>query len=80
MTEALSILAGLLLKAAAVLLAANEVRGLIMAGPVLYEIARSGGTLTAIWVGLCSLLGIVFSVVVPLLVARKLKLLRPRAG
>jgi hypothetical protein len=64
----------LLVKAGLAALVANEVRGLILAGPVLYGMYQAGGTAMAIWVGLCSLAGIALSVVGPLFVARKFKL------
>ena len=44
---------------------ANEVRGMILAVPVLYAMYESGGTWMAIWLGFCSLAGIALSVVVP---------------
>jgi hypothetical protein len=64
----------LLVKAGLAALVANEVRGLILAGPVLYAMYEAGGTVMAIWLGFCSLAGIALSVVAPLFVARKLKL------
>jgi hypothetical protein len=64
----------LLVKAGIAALVANEVRGLILAGPVLYAMYEAGGTAMAIWLGFCSLAGIAISVIVPLFVARKLKL------
>ena len=64
----------LLVKAGLALLVANEVRGLILAGPVLYAMYEAGGTAMAIWLGFCSLAGIALSVIAPLFVARKLKL------
>ena len=70
-----SILAGLLVKTGVALLLANEVRGLILAAPVLYGMYEAGGTAMAIWLGVCSLAGIALSVVVPLFAARKLKLI-----
>ncbi len=69
----MSICAAMLLKVGFVLFAANEIRGAILAGPVLYGIYQSGGTLVAIWLGVCSLGGIALSVIVPLVVARKVK-------
>ena len=78
MHDVLSTLAGLLLKAGIALLVANEVRGLVLAAPVLYGMYEGGGTLMAIWIGICSLAGIILSVVVPLFVAKKLKLLQLR--
>ena len=64
----------LLVKAGLAALVANEVRGLILAGPVLYGMYQAGGTAMAMWVALCSLAGIAISVVGPLFVARRLKL------
>ena len=64
----------LLVKAGLAALVANEVRGLILAGPVLYALYEAGGTAMAIWIAFCSLAGIAISVVVPLLIARKFKL------
>ena len=63
----------LALKASAVLLAVNEIRGLLLAGPVLYAMYDAGGTLMALWLGFCSLAGIAVSVIVPLFVAKKLQ-------
>jgi hypothetical protein len=64
----------LLVKAGLAALVANEVRGLVLAGPVLYAMYEAGGTAMAIWLGFCSLAGIALSVIAPLFVARKLKL------
>jgi hypothetical protein len=72
MSETVSLLLGLALKGGAVLLVINEIRGLILAAPVLYAMYEAGGTWMAIWVGLCSLGGIALSVLVPLFAARKL--------
>ncbi len=47
---------------------------MILAGPVLYAMYRTGGTGMAMWLSLCSLAGITISVVAPLLAARNLKL------
>ena len=55
------------------MLVANEVRGLILAAPVLYGMYEAGGTIMAIWIGFCSLAGIAISVFAPLIVAKKLK-------
>ncbi len=74
MNETISIFVALLLKAGVGLLVANEIRGLILAGPVIYAMYAAGGTLMAVWVAVCSLAGIALSVVGPLFVARKLKL------
>lgn len=51
----------------------NEVRGMILAVPVLYGIYEAGGTLMAIWIGICSLAGIALSVIVPIFAARKIQ-------
>jgi hypothetical protein len=64
----------LLVKMGLAALVANEVRGLILAGPVLYGMYQAGGTAMAIWVAFCSLAGIALSVFGPLFVARKFKL------
>jgi hypothetical protein len=64
----------LLVKAGLAALVANEVRGLILAGPVLYGMYEAGGTAMAAWLALCSLAGIALSVVGPLFVAKKFKL------
>jgi hypothetical protein len=49
----------------------NEIRGVILAVPVLWAMYQSGGTLMALWVGFCSLAGIALSVIVPALIARR---------
>ena len=69
-----STLLGLMVKAGLALLLANEVRGLILAAPVLYGMYQAGGTMMAVWLGICSLAGIALTVLGPLFVARKLKL------
>lgn len=74
MPNALSLLAGLLVKTGIALLVLNEVRGFVLAVPILYGMYEAGGTLMTVWVGICSLAGIAVSVAVPLFVARKLKL------
>ena len=73
MNGALSLSIGLLLKTGLALIVANEVRGFVLAAPVLYAMYESGGTLMALWIGFCSLAGIAISVIAPLFVARKLK-------
>jgi hypothetical protein len=80
MTELFSTLAGLLVKVGIVALVANEVRGFILAAPVLYGMYAAGGTAMALWLGVCSLAGIALSVAAPLFVARKLKLIPARAN
>ena len=68
-----------ILRSAAVLLALNEIRGLILAAPVFYAMYQSGGSLMAIWLGVSSLLGIALSVVVPMFVLKKVeKRLKPQ--
>ena len=57
-------------KASIFALVINEVRGLILAVPVLYTLYISGGTLMAIWLAFCSLAGIAMSVVGPMIVAK----------
>jgi len=70
MSETLSFLISLVLKGGAVLLVVNEVRGMILAVPVLYALYEAGGTWMAIWLAFCSLGGIALSVVVPMFLAR----------
>lgn len=53
-------------------LVANEIRGALLAVPVLWGMYQSGGAWMAIWLGFCSLGGIALSVVVPLFVGRRL--------
>ena len=74
MSASISTLVGLSVKAGLALLLANEVRGFAIAAPVLYGMYEAGGTLMAIWLGVCSLAGIALSVLGPLFVARKFKL------
>ena len=74
MRELVSALSRLLVKAGLALFVANEVRGFVLAAPVLYAMYEAGGTLMAIWLGVCSLAGIALTVIGPLFVARKLKL------
>ena len=64
----------LFVKAGTALLFANEIRGFVLAGPVLYRMYVAGGTLMALWIAVCSLAGIALSGIGPLYVARKLKL------
>lgn len=61
------------LKIGAVALVLNEIRGIILAVPVLYAMYMSGGSAMAIWLGICSLGGIALSVIVPLFAAKKVK-------
>jgi hypothetical protein len=64
----------LLVKTGLAALVANEARGLILAGPVLYGMYEAGGTAMAMWLAFCSLAGIAISIFGPLFVARKFKL------
>ena len=73
MFGSITTLIDVLLKLGAVGLVVNEIRGIILAAPVLYGIYQAGGTWTAIWVGVSSRGGIALSVIVPLIAARKLK-------
>jgi hypothetical protein len=73
MDISLSAALGMLLKCGAILLVFNEIRGLVLAAPVIYGIYQGGGSLMAIWIGLCSLGGIALSVIVPWLAAKKLR-------
>jgi hypothetical protein len=73
MSGSFSLFLAAALKASAVLLVFNEIRGLILAAPVLYGIYQAGGSLMAIWVGFCSLAGIALSVAVPLFAAARVK-------
>ena len=77
-TDSLSILGALLVKAGIVALVINEVRGLVLAAPVLYGMYAAGGTWMAMWLGFCSLAGIALSVAGPVFLARRLKLLPAR--
>ena len=74
MSTFLASLADLLLKSAIVAFLVNEVRGVVLAVPVLYGMYQAGGTLMAIWLGVCSLGGIALSVLVPVYVDRRYNL------
>jgi hypothetical protein len=43
----------------------NEIRGAVLAVPVLWAMYESGGTAMAIWLGVCSLMGVALSVTAP---------------
>lgn len=73
MTEKRLTIVRWILKSAALLLALNEIRGIILAAPVFYAMYQSGGSLMAIWLGVSSLLGIAASVILPLFAVRKLE-------
>jgi hypothetical protein len=66
-------LLSLILKSGLVLLVFNEVRGVVLAVPVLVGLYQSGGTLMAIWLAICSLGGVALSVIVPAYAVRKLR-------
>ena len=78
MSELASTLVGLLVKTGIFMLVVNEIRGFVLAAPVLYAMYASGGEAMAMWVGFCSLAGIALSVVAPLFALKKLKLLAAR--
>lgn len=78
MTDLLS--TDLLIRAGVVAILANEVRGFVVAAPVLYVMFRSGGNLMTIWLCFCALVGVALTTVAPLIVARKLKLLAKQPG
>ncbi len=71
MSIALHTFLSTLLKFGAVAVILNEVRGLILAGPVIYGLYQSGGTAVAIWIAFCSLVAIVLSVVIPMFAIKK---------
>ena len=48
----------------------NEVRGAVMAVPVLWAMYHAGGPWMAVWVAFCSLAGIAISVLAPWLAVR----------
>jgi hypothetical protein len=73
MPALLSIFLRALTKAGVVLIVANEIRGFVLAAPVLYGIYQAGGTMVALWLGFCSLAGIALSVLTPIFVAQKLR-------
>jgi hypothetical protein len=79
MAEFLSMVGGMLVKAGIVALVFNEVRGFVLAAPVLYGMYVAGGTWMALWLGFCSLAGIALSVLAPLYAVRKFNLIPARA-
>ena len=72
MSASLHLILASLLKVGAIAMVFNEVRGLVMAAPVLYAMWASGGTGMAIWLGICALGGIALSVIIPLFAYKKL--------
>lgn len=73
MFGSITTLIDVLLKLGAVGLVLNEIRGVVLAVPVLYGIYQAGGTWMAIWLGISSLGGIALSVIIPVIAARKVK-------
>lgn len=73
MSASLSLFLSQCLKAGAFLFVFNEIRGFILAAPVLYAMYESGGSWMALWIGFCSLCGIALSVAVPMLAAKRLR-------
>ena len=65
----------MLLKASVGLFVVNEIRGFVLAAPVLYAMYAAGGTLMAIWIAVCSLAGIALSIIAPVFIGKKLKLI-----
>lgn len=65
-------LTGLFVRVGLAALVTNEIRGLVVAGPVLYGMYQAGGTIMAIWLGFCSLAGILISIAAPVFVANRL--------
>lgn len=49
---------------------ANEIRGIVIAAPILYGMFVYGETWMQWWVGICMLIGIFLSVVIPTWVLR----------
>jgi hypothetical protein len=80
MPQFFSTLTGLLLKVGVIALLVNEVRGIILAGPVLYAMYRTGGSWMAMWLGFCALVGIGLSIAAPTFLAKKLKLVPARSN
>ncbi len=75
MSEIVSAFGTLLARVGIALLVANEIRGIVLAAPVFYGMYEAGGTVAAIWLGVCSLAGVALSVVVPVLIAKKFEIL-----
>lgn len=76
MSATLASLADLLLKSAFVMFMLNELRGVVLAVPILYGMYQAGGTLMAIWLGFCSLGGVALSVIVPIVAERRYGVLK----
>ena len=59
-------------QAGACLLVVNEVRGFVLAAPVMLAMYESGGTWMTVWLGFSSLAGIALSVALPAFALRRL--------
>jgi hypothetical protein len=53
--------------------AVRNVIGLIAVVPIFAELIRQGGTLMAIWIGVCSLAGVALNIALPTLAYRKIR-------
>ncbi|WP_340587341.1 hypothetical protein [Erythrobacter alti] len=73
MTQSRSKIVRFILRSVALLIALNEIRGLILAAPVFYAMYQAGGSLMAIWLGISSLLGIAASVIIPMFAVKRLE-------
>ncbi|MEO6153616.1 MAG: hypothetical protein ABIT09_12295 [Croceibacterium sp.] len=62
----------LLVKAGAVVLVVNELRGLALAAPVFLAMYKAGGTLTSVWLGVSALAGLLVSVALPAFAVKSL--------
>ncbi|MFA6219934.1 MAG: hypothetical protein WC692_09185 [Erythrobacter sp.] len=81
MSASLHLFLAALLKVGAVAFILNEVRGFVLAAPVIYGLYLSGGTPMAIYIAACSLGGIALSVAVPIVAVKKAdRLLKVRAA
>ena len=78
MNFTISTLIDLVARAGAILLVANEIRGILLTAPVFYALYAAGGTAMALWLAFCSLSGIALSLVVPLFMARRVQKLLNR--
>ncbi|MFN2100492.1 hypothetical protein [Altererythrobacter sp. MF3-039] len=65
----LSAIASLLLKFGLALVVLNEIRGIIMAAPLIWGLYTAGGSAWDWFITLCLLAGIAVSVIVPLMLA-----------
>lgn len=65
----LSAVSAFFLKFGVVLVVLNEIRGVVMAAPVIWGLYETGGSAWAWFITACMLAGIAFSVIVPLMIA-----------